>query len=216
MIKVHYCPLKPPEIDGYDIVREVETEYHTYQECPVWKHKFNRTFVVNSPIHFSIFVQNGKLVYDIPKHFPVVISDATELESNHPIIQLKFPLYYFWTDADNLWFEMLDHPMSSLNNNMYVIGGWWNLADYPRSISVAIKIVDNNKPVIIEKGDPLYRVRFYSNNLNDGFKLIKNEYIPPNIHKQRVSNDPKIVGSQGMNKRLFENRTCPIKKYLNL
>ena len=216
MIKVHYTPLKPAEIDGYDITKEIETEYHSYQKCPVWKHKTNRTFVVHSPIDFSISVKNEQLVYDMPEFFPVIISDATELESKHPIIQLKFPLYYFWTDADNLWFEMLDHPMTSLNNNMYIIGGWWNLAGYPRSISVAIKIVNNNNPVIIQQGDPLYRIRFYSDNLNEGFKLIKNDDIPINVKQQRVANDPKIIGSEGMNKRLFNKRECPFKKYLNL
>ena len=31
MIKVHYTPLKPAEIDGYDITKEIETEYHKDQ-----------------------------------------------------------------------------------------------------------------------------------------------------------------------------------------
>jgi hypothetical protein len=42
-----------------------------------------------------------------------------------PVLQLKFPCSYFWTDFENdyMWFEFLDHPYTAANNNFVAIGG---------------------------------------------------------------------------------------------
>jgi len=210
--------LKPDEIDGYDIISEAqaESEDHTYHECPVWKHKCNRSFVVRSPIDFEIEIKDGELIYNLPQFYPVIISDEKELDTIQPVIQLKFPTFYFWTNTDNLWFELLDHPMTSLNNNMVIVGGWWNLGNYPRSASVPIRFVDRNKKVSIKKEDPLYRVRFYGEDLNTGIKLIKSSILPNDVQIQNLANNPRKAGKSGMNRRLFAKKQCPFKGYLNL
>ena len=46
------------------------------------------------------------------------------------------------------------------------------------------QIRNKQKNIIIRKGDPLYRIRFYPENLNDGVKLIKSDYLPEEIKNQ--------------------------------
>ena len=57
--------------------------------------------------------------------------------------------------------------MTALNNNFIAISGWFNLSNW------SITLVDEKKSVIIEKGDPLFRVSFYPPNLDDSIILKK-------------------------------------------
>ena len=66
---------------------------------------------------------------------------------------------------------IFDHPMTSYSNNFIAVGGWWNLSNWSRSISLGMTIVDETNPVVIKKGDPLFRISFYSNNMDDTFTL---------------------------------------------
>jgi hypothetical protein len=190
---------------------EFEKGKQDYHECPVWKHRTNRTFIGTSPIDvkFVLDINSDKILSTRVDGFSPLYQQNYDLQSEYAVIQLTFPSYYFWVDDNisNLWFEMLDHPLTSLKNNFIIIGGWWNLAGYPRSISVAIKVVNKNKNVIIKKGDPLYRIRFYPDNLNNGVKLVKSDILPEKIKNQYILNksgDPKT-----MNRRLFSK--CPFK-----
>ena len=221
MNKVFYYPIKPNIDLDYTLVPEnnLETGDQDYHKCPVWKHKTNRTFVGISPLttELTIDLKHNRILTDT-NIFSPLFRENYDLHSEYAVIQLTFPLYYFWVNNDttNLWFEMLDYPLTSLNNNFIVIGGWWNLAGYPRSISMAIKVVDKNKKITIRKGDPLYRVRFYPENLNNGIKLIKSDVLPKEIKDQFLLN--KSGDSKSMNRKLFAKResNCPFKKYLNL
>lgn len=219
MNKVYYFPLKPNNFAAdYNLIPEIdfETSKQDYHECPVWKHKINRSFVGVSPVDvkFILDLQQDKIFSTKVEGFSPLYQPNYDLHSEYVVIQLTFPTYYFWTDTNvsNLWFEMLDHPLTSLKNNFIIIGGWWNLSGYPRSISVAIKVVNKQKNIIIRKGDPLYRIRFYPENLNDGVKLIKSDYLPEEIKNQYIMN--KSGDKSSMNRRLFSR--CPIKTIFNL
>jgi hypothetical protein len=63
--------------------------------------------------------------------------------------------------------------MTALNNNFIAISGWFNLSNWSRASSTAITLVDEKRCVIIEKGDPLFRVSFYPPNLDDSIILKK-------------------------------------------
>lgn len=216
MYKVFYSPIKPPNADGHDILSERDlepSEHHHYHNCPVWKHKHNRTFVAVSPIDFEIKINGEYLDYEMNPLYGKMITDADELDSQHPVLQLSFPLYYFWTEEKNLWVEMLDHPMTSYNNNMIVIGGWWNLFNHPRSVSTAVKYVNKDNSIIIKKGDPLYRIRFYGEDLNSGVKLLHSKDVPKHIIDQRIVSKPSNSNRSTLHRRLF-SKQCPFKNFL--
>ena len=141
-------------------------------KCPVHNHKQSRTFVVTSPIDFSLSIDrsNNKISCSRPE---LLEYDDEHINSPKPVFQLVFPKFLFYTEDDNIWFEFNDHPMTALKNNFIAISGWFNLSNWSRASSTAITLVDEKRCVIIEKGDPLFRVSFYPPNLDDSIILKK-------------------------------------------
>lgn len=157
---------------------------YSYNQCPVWGHMFDRTFVGYSPVDFSLQCQGDVLEYQINDNPSVVIDlndvdeeygddniffTLSDLDTDIHVVQLSFINSFFWTsfNQEYLWFEFLDHPQTYADNNFIAIGGWFNIANHPRITSLGIKYDANSNGVMIEKGDPLYRVRFYTDNMDD-------------------------------------------------
>ena len=149
----------------------IDLEY-AQTKCPVHNHKQSRTFVATSPIDFSLSIDrsNNKISCSRPE---LLEYDDEHINSPKPVFQLVFPKFLFYTEDDNIWFEFNDHPMTALNNNFIAISGWFNLSNWSRASSTAITLVDEKRCVIIEKGDPLFRVSFYPPNLDDSIVLKK-------------------------------------------
>ena len=158
----------------------VDSKY-VYQKCPAFVHKNERIFVGTSPIDLDFSIERtpeGPLmqISDMSKTDYIDIDDE-HIYSPKPVFQLYIPKFLFWTENDDIWIEQNDHPMTSLNNNIIAVPAWFNLSNWSRTVSVAFTIVNEHKPVIIKKGDPLFRISFYSNNLNDNFKLEEKKYL---------------------------------------
>ena len=149
----------------------IDLEY-AQTKCPVHNHKQSRTFVATSPIDFSLSIDrsNNKISCSRPE---LLEYDDEHINSPKPVFQLVFPKFLFFTEDDNVWFEFNDHPMTALKNNFIAISGWFNLSNWSRASSTAITLVDEKRCVIIEKGDPLFRVSFYPPNLDDSIVLKK-------------------------------------------
>ena len=149
----------------------IDLEY-AQTKCPVHNHKQSRTFVATSPIDFSLSIDrsNNKISCSRPE---LLEYDDEHINSPKPVMQLVFPKFLFYTEEDNIWFEFNDHPMTALKNNFIAISGWFNLSNWSRASSTAITLVDEKRCVIIEKGDPLFRVSFYPPNLDDSIVLKK-------------------------------------------
>ena len=145
---------------------------YVQNKCPVYNHKQSRTFVATSPIDFSLSIDrsNNKISCSRPE---LLEYDDEHINSPKPVFQLVFPKFLFYTEDDNVWFEFNDHPMTALKNNFIAISGWFNLSNWSRASSTAITLVDEKRCVIIEKGDPLFRVSFYPPNLDDSIVLKK-------------------------------------------
>ena len=154
---------------------------YVQNKCPVYNHKQSRTFVATSPIDFSLSVDrsNNKISCSRPE---LLEYDDDHINSPKPVFQLVFPKFLFYTEDDNIWFEFNDPPMTALNNNFIEISGWFNLSNWSRTSSTAITLVDEERCVIIKKGDPLFRVSFYPPNLDDSI-ILKKETDTEVIHQ---------------------------------
>tara|TARA_B100002019_G_scaffold79000_1_gene68211 strand:+ start:873 stop:1607 length:735 start_codon:yes stop_codon:yes gene_type:complete len=237
--KVYYCPENFFEEITIKVEEPSIHSKYTYSDCPVWKHRQNRTFVAYSPCTFRMGFDEEVLWYKLDDEDMVEISvddfdcgsDSqgniaddyyddniycvlSDVQEDNPVVQLKFPNVHFWTDFDNpyVWFEMLDHPETALNNNFIGIGGWWNLASHPRNTSLALKFQDGDGELYIEKGDPLYRIRFYSENMNDKFTLEKKEISEELLDTFDDRRDKLVNDRKFMNTILFDKDArakCP-------
>ena len=190
---------------------DLTNENFVYTKCPVFNHKQNRVFVGLSPIDYSLRINraNGKnhIICDNPE---LLIFDDEHTSSPQPVVQLKIPKFFFWTNDDNVWIEMNDHPLTSYSNNFIAVGGWWNLSNWSRSISLGMTIVDETNPVVIKKGDPLFRISFYSNNMDDTFTLKEEK----DIQKiDQIKNIDNLKTNDSWKSRLFSKtgiNKCPV------
>ena len=177
--KIYYFGVNTP---SDCLVKERLDDEYVHSQCPVVHHKNNRMFVAHSPVNFEAKVNRT------PEGNKVTTNreDLLEYHDNyftapHPVLQLKSPMFLFYTEENNVWFEFDAHPMTSLTNNFIAVGGWFNLSNWSRASSLAMTVVDETKPVVIKKGDPVCKIRFYpTDNLDDGVVL-------------REQRDPKLI-----------------------
>jgi hypothetical protein len=139
--------------------------------------------------------------------------DKTWIGDGNPTIQINIPTYVFWSKYKNIWIEIRPHAQTASKNNYISIGGWWNISNWTRPTSFGLQVVDVKKPVKISRGDVIFEVCFYSNDMNDEFKLEKKLEIPSHIMKKiSINTSLKNFISGISNKFLFgkqsENK-CP-------
>ncbi len=213
--KIHYFGVDTP---GDCLVKERIDEQYVYSQCPVVHHKNNRIFIAHSPIDFEARVDRT------PEGIYVRCDNQELLEYNddyfsapNPVLQLKSPMFLFWTEADNVWFEFDAHPMTALNNNFIAVGGWFNLSNWSRASSLAMTIVDETKPVIIKRGDPVCNIRFYpTDDLDDGvlLKEEKNSKVIEKIKTRYAKKQKQGWSDKNWKGKLFTRTTseskCPV------
>jgi len=177
--KVYYFGVDTP---SDCLVKERLDDRYVHSKCPVVHHKNNRVFVAHSPVNFEAKVdRNSEGNFVTTNREDLLQFDENYFTAPKPVLQLKSPMFMFYTEEDNVWFEFDAHPMTSLSNNFIAVGGWFNLSNWSRASSLAMTVVDETKPVIIKKGDPVCKIRFYpTDNLDDGVVL-------------REQRDPKLI-----------------------
>ena len=179
--KVYYFGVDTP---SDCLVKERLDERYVHSKCPVVHHKNNRVFVAHSPVNFEAKVdRNSEGNFVTTNREDLLQFDDNYFTAPKPVLQLKSPMFMFYTEEDNVWFEFDAHPMTSLSNNFIAVGGWFNLSNWSRASSLAMTVVDETKPVIIRKGDPVCKIRFYpTDNLDDGV-VLKEQRDPKLIEK---------------------------------
>tara|TARA_B100001250_G_C19669348_1_gene730769 strand:- start:381 stop:1079 length:699 start_codon:yes stop_codon:yes gene_type:complete len=213
--KIHYFGVDTP---GHCLERERLDDQYIHSKCPVVHHKNNRVFIAHSPIDFEAKVDRtteGNYVRSNAQNLLEYTDDY--FTAPKPVLQLKSPMFMFYTEEDNVWFEFDSHPMTSLNNNLIAVSGWFNLSNWSRATSLAFTVVDETKPVIIRRGDPVCKIRFYpTDNLDDGV-MLKEEKNPKLINKiKNVYAKKQQTGWQDKNwkdklfSRTEKESKCPV------
>jgi len=218
-----YFSTSPISLDGvgFEPITTFETAYNKsiYYTCPAWSHKAKRTFIIRSPVdlNISIDVENQSIwVKGISQEqfddwfFPTFANDGWCLKEK-VTLQISIPMFMFWTKHKNIWVEQRSHSLTSVNNNFSVINGWFNLSSWIRPISFAFDVVDPSKPIVIKRGDPIYEVSFYSNNLDNKIKLIKKDLPYKTYIQMRKNVKLKDFISRISHKFIFKKQEskCP-------
>lgn len=149
--------------------------------CPVWQHQTSRIFTVYAScnLHLQIDINNGSIFSNTlnqEQFNKYIMLNQNWNEEEFTTVQISglFTNFY-WTKEKNVWISILPHPLTSLNNNFYHCGAWFNLSNWSRKVNIGAIVVDNSKPLIIKRGDPLYNIRFHTHNQNDDFELIQSQ-----------------------------------------
>lgn len=225
--RVSPCSLELVQPDIEPWINSVDSNV-IYSKCPVWNHRAKRNFIVRSPIDFSFQYHRNNPperrieVLKLQESVNNYIYIQDDYDYTQPVFQYRFPVILFWTNQRNVWVESKPHPYTSAHNNFVSIGGWWNITQWNRPVNFALQMVDENKPVIIRRGDPLFEVSFYNqHNLNDDIKLVRELEIPDKIwnEQHRNTNVKKYIARMNP-KHLFNDKPqskCPfhfVTKYI--
>lgn len=207
------------EIDGvgFEPTRHIDekTNVLKYYKCPAWSHLTKREFTVYAPrdltLEFDYVNQsiNSPNLVGLFDRFVLPIKDW----HIHPTMQLFIPKIMMWTKAKNIWVEQKDTGLTALHNNFNLISGRWNLSQWERPLSFAVDIVDRDKPLIIKRGDPIYRVAFYQeNNLMQEYRLVKSKPTQERIDmgEKRV-NLKNLIPHLSKTLMFGDRPQCPIK-----
>ena len=171
----------PLSIDGVGIEpkKTLDTMPKTtpYLDCPAFTHKTSREWIVYAPKDITLEIDNDNSQIICKQLNAQELNRTVQVQNKRaPIttLQVCMPMLICWTKNKNIWVEVKDYPLTSLNNNFTVVQGWFNLSSWTRPISFGLNIVDNTKPVIIKRGDPLYKINFIQEgNLNQDFRFEK-------------------------------------------
>ena len=178
--KIYYRPrldfINPP-ISTY--LSDFKIKTNAVNKCPAWNHKNSRIFVVYSPVNLKIEFGEEDLILssdEIPGDDLKRFIAGYEIidNSQRALIEIiNIFSNFYWTQEKNVWLSVQSHPLTSLNNNFYHCGAWFNLSNWNRTVNIGGIVVDITKPVTIKKGDPLYTIQFHTENQNDQFQLIE-------------------------------------------
>ena len=172
---------------------ELEDKNHVFAKCPAWKHWASSAFIVYSQADIVFFVnKDSKQIgsnYLSPQELNYWIQFNAEndawLDGKNPVIQIG-QMMCLDTKEKNVWVEQLPSFEKSSDSNYEIVPAAFPISVWKRPLSVAIKISDPNKPVVIRRGDPLYIMKFNTGNFST-FSLNKKQ-LGDNYKNELMSN----------------------------
>ena len=230
MKKVYYCPWSdindlgnlnvPIEKNSNSVIKKTAIGH-----CPAWNHQNSRTYTCYASVNMSFQVdfETGKLFSNMVNQeiLKQIVDINYPSDENIPLVYEIKDVFsnFYWTEEKNLWISVLPHPLTALNNNFYHCGAQFNLSNWARVVNIGAIVVDPNKPIIINRGDPLYTIKFHSKNQNEEFKLVESKRNFEKIDEMRRKvffvRSPWSAGFD-YNKTLFETDSeskskCPFR-----
>jgi hypothetical protein len=224
--KIYYSQI-PNSVTFDSVYLPIKDNKNTFSDnplsyCPAWNHQNLKTFTfyASSNLHLEINGENSIYSDNLNQEEfdKFIVFGKNWISKDQVIIQIAdlFSNFY-WTDDKNIWISILPHPLTALNNNFYHCGAWFNLSNWPRTVNIGAIMVDRNKPLIIKRGDPLYNIKFHTENQNDKFDLIQSELDEKKLKESYKKTDFILNKRHSMNydyqSILFEStkrQKCPI------
>lgn len=192
-----------------------------YKYCPATNHYVSNTFLIKSPFSINLNFKNGKLDFvdtslnaELSKQLIRLDNPSLWHNENRPILQMD--LFQGFVADEPVWVEITMPTMDSKTRRLpgRTIPGEFDVYSWQRGLSFAFEWIESDRPLIIEKDDPLYYVRFHSTDPSDKFKIIKIDYTDE-LNKSRVRcENSKFFYKNNAWKLLNINRLLRPKKFI--
>lgn len=140
------------------------TERH-YLTCPAFQDLYKNTFVVRSPIDLVITIDKdrnvntdrfGQEFYDAS-----IVNRGSSVGVNDPmLVSCCFHLLFVPDKDCDLEIIPANMHTTDMLQNTRVIGGRFNAFKWTRVTDFAFEIIDESKPIVLKRNDPLFYVRF--------------------------------------------------------
>jgi hypothetical protein len=154
-----------------------------YLKCPAVADVYQNSYVVCAPYDLALTFDNTNKTMNTDRFGQEFFDKAISLtwitlpQGLPPLVQTT-PRYIMYS-FDDVELEMLDIPIinSKFSKNAKIAHGVFNISKWYRPCEVAFEVVDINKPIIMEAGEPLCMLRFHTPN-NVPVKLTRVEVTP--------------------------------------
>jgi hypothetical protein len=154
-----------------------------YLKCPAIVKHHQNDFVMFAPYDLVFTFNNEIRAINTDrfgqKYFDTALSThwGGLPQGMNPIVQCV-PRYMMYSFAD-VEIELADLPIltTKFSTNAKIIGGAFNISKWYRPFEVPFEVIDTNKPVVLEAGEPLCLLRFRTQN-NVPVKLTRVEITP--------------------------------------
>jgi hypothetical protein len=203
-----------------------------YLKCPAFTSVYKNTFVIKSPVDIEFIIApdatGSKKVYTTNDTSDMHLDFFTNRneDENNVFKMMSFTISYLFYAKETVEMEIyppvLSQHTSETLRNISVICGKFDISKWIRPVDFAFEIIDDFKPLVFKRGDPLFYIRFNTEKsvnlkrieLNDDIiKLASTsirlkKYFPFNSLKQNYEFAKPLINLY--NKSLFKKK-CPFK-----
>ena len=207
---------------------EERTKNISYLKCPAFNNLYKNTYVIKSPFDVKFMVSNtpeGKLITAIYKDEDfekAFLSDRNA--ENSTFSMMSYGISYLFYSKQSVEMEICQPHMSAhispTIRNMSVVCGKFDISKWIRPTDFAFEIIDDTQILEFRRGDPLFYVRF---NTDDKVNLIRSEINDDilNLIKSQISIKKYFPGNSlksnydmakswiEFNKSKLFNKKCP-------
>ena len=200
-----------------------------YLKCPAFVEYCKNTFHVLSPYTDVLTISrdpvkgNTLTSKNFSQHYwdLFVVVRGNIVKFDDPFQLTLPPSIIFWSD-DSVVMEstspILEH--SELHQNIKIIPGSFNIGKWIRPVDFTFEISDSSKPLIIQRGQPLFSVKFlpedgsnvklvrklYDENLNKVYKsMVTSKQIIPHKNLKFLYE----IGEPFLKMMKFKQKKCP-------
>lgn len=154
---------------------DFEDKSFFFTECPAWNEWASTTFIsyCQEDVYFTFHSSTNSLTSpnSLENALSRIYPDAGWLNGPLPTIQYA-NLEFFWTDEPDVWIEQFSLPGGI--KNCELVPATFPISVWHRPLLAAFKI-QKDSPIIIKKGQPLYCIRFRT---NERANIVLKESVP--------------------------------------
>lgn len=147
----------------YSYISSVRQESN-YLKCYAFIEVVKNCYIIRAPLDMELSYDRSKNwlsvnnisqdIYD--RHF---VFRTGEFGKNDPPLVTALPRYVFYSDLP-VQMTILPLPFALGPNNASVVVGGFDISRWVRPIDWTFEFVDENKPISVKRGDPLFMVSF--------------------------------------------------------
>ena len=186
-VKIGWTPYKRlPDMESMDLIyfEPEKLDYYKdttsyFMKCPAVSNFHKKFFVIRSPFDLELNYdrKGGEVkISEDQKFYDRFVSWRRTEYGEHERPLFSFLFQYMFVADEPVWIELYPAFLHGEPNNTRLISGTFDIYNWQRPVDFSFEVLDDQKPIMVKRGQPLFYVRFLSNKLNDDFKLQEIEW----------------------------------------
>ena len=202
-----------------DTLDLVKSSNAAYRHCPATTKYCANTFIVRSPYSMEISFKDGKFDVISSSFNKNLLGDIFKPEPvnywrnpNSPLFQID--IYQGFVADEEVWVEVSMPSFDSKSRKLpgRIIPGEFDIYSWQRVLSYSFEWMDTSQNFVIDKGDPLYYIRFKSKKPGETFKFIRIDQSEELQHAvERCTNSKLYFVNKAWNLMKFNRKLRPKK-----